>query len=91
MPERIVSKVPTAGLWVGQTDEKELGITYPRLDRILYGIELGLDVEQIAIRTSEKISEVKRIFDKVRLSWHKRNMALIPKIGIRTIGIDWRD
>jgi NAD+ synthase len=28
VPEKIVTKVPTAGLWDGQTDESELGITY---------------------------------------------------------------
>jgi len=91
LPEKIVTKVPTAGLWDGQTDEKELGITYNRLDKILYGIELGLGIEQISILTSEDVSEVKRIFEKIRLNWHKRNLALIPKLGMRTIGIDWRD
>lgn len=28
VPQRIIDKVPTAGLWEGQTDEKELGISY---------------------------------------------------------------
>ena len=28
VPDQIVDKTPTAGLWDGQTDEKELGITY---------------------------------------------------------------
>lgn len=28
IPEKIIQKVPTAGLWEGQTDEGELGITY---------------------------------------------------------------
>ncbi|PMP94177.1 MAG: NAD(+) synthetase, partial [Thermodesulfobacterium geofontis] len=36
VPEKIIFKTPTAGLWEGQTDEDELGITYDLLDRILY-------------------------------------------------------
>src|SRR5207249_11557477 len=48
LPPEIVEKVPTAGLWPGQTDEAELGISYDELDRILLGIELQLDPETIA-------------------------------------------
>ncbi len=35
VPEEIVTQAPSAGLWAGQTDEQELGITYEKLDRIL--------------------------------------------------------
>ncbi len=35
LPERIIEKKPTAGLWPGQTDEAELGISYVELDRAL--------------------------------------------------------
>ncbi|MNP65657.1 NH(3)-dependent NAD(+) synthetase [compost metagenome] len=28
MPQSVIDKAPTAGLWEGQTDEKELGISY---------------------------------------------------------------
>ena len=34
IPEKIINKPPSAGLWEGQTDEGELGITYEELDRI---------------------------------------------------------
>jgi NAD+ synthase len=36
VPEKILRKKPTAGLWAGQTDEGELGLTYRQIDRILY-------------------------------------------------------
>jgi len=36
VPKAIVEKPPSAGLWPGQTDERELGINYEELDRILY-------------------------------------------------------
>ncbi|MGC9124161.1 MAG: NAD(+) synthase [Thermoplasmata archaeon] len=42
-PHEFIDKVPTAGLWKGQTDEEELGIKYELLDRILYGIEQFMD------------------------------------------------
>ncbi|MBM3252037.1 MAG: NAD+ synthase, partial [Candidatus Omnitrophica bacterium] len=32
IPERIIAKPPSAGLWQGQTDEGEMGITYDDLD-----------------------------------------------------------
>lgn len=36
VPEEIVIQAPSAGLWDGQTDEQELGITYKKLDTILH-------------------------------------------------------
>ena len=41
MPRRIIEKPPSAGLWEGQTDEGELGITYVDLDRALEAIRTG--------------------------------------------------
>lgn len=35
LPDRIITKVPTAGLWEGQTDEGEFGFTYREADEIL--------------------------------------------------------
>ncbi len=35
MPQIIVNKTPSAGLWEGQTDEEEMGMTYELLDRYL--------------------------------------------------------
>ena len=36
VPNKYITKAPTAGLWEGQTDEKELGMGYDVLDLILY-------------------------------------------------------
>lgn len=35
VPEDILERVPSAGLWEGQTDEGEMGVTYEQLDRYL--------------------------------------------------------
>ena len=35
IPKQIIDKPPSAGLWPGQTDEDELGLSYEELDRYL--------------------------------------------------------
>jgi len=39
IPDRIISKPPSADLWEGQTDEVELGLTYAKLDAFLYYLD----------------------------------------------------
>lgn len=35
IPEQIITKPPSAGLWQGQTDEDEMGFTYEQADRVM--------------------------------------------------------
>jgi NAD+ synthase len=39
IPQPVIDRPPTAGLWAGQTDEQEMGITYDDLDRTLAAME----------------------------------------------------
>src|SRR5215213_7159812 len=41
VPEPVITKAPSAGLWEGQTDEAEIGLTYDELDRALASISGG--------------------------------------------------
>src|SRR5213592_3354852 len=82
LPSEIVDKVPTAGLWPGQTDEGELGIPYAELDRILLGIELQLESEAISEKAAVPLDHVKYVLGLVEKGVHKRKMPLIPKVGI---------
>ena len=91
IPKKIVEKTPTAGLWKGQTDERELGISYDGLDRVLLGIELQMEPEAIAEKSGVRLAEVRRIEALVAATAFKRKMPLIPKVGVRTIGLDWRE
>ena len=91
LPERIIRKAPSAGLWKGQTDEGEMGITYERLDAVLLGLELGLGEGEIAERADTTKAEVRKIAQRVRLSSHKRKFQPAAKIGFRTPGLDWRE
>ena len=38
IPEKIIEKVPSAGLWKGQTDEREIGFSYAEMDKTLKDI-----------------------------------------------------
>jgi hypothetical protein len=91
LPAHIVDKVPTAGLWRGQTDEEELGMSYRELDSILLGLEMQLDEGEIVRRADVPLEGVRRVQQRMRQNLHKRKMPLIPKLGIRTFGLDWRE
>lgn len=65
LPKRIIGKPPSAGLWEGQTDEGELGITYPELDRALQALDTG----RIESVPADRMAWVR---DMVARSAHKR-------------------
>lgn len=58
-PENILRKPPSAGLFDGQTDEAEMGVTYGQIDRFLSGEAIDPDAEAI-IRRYHARSEHKR-------------------------------
>lgn len=90
IPAPIIRKPPTAGLWVGQTDEKELRMSYDNLDKILYGLELKIKDEDIQKYATVTKAQIERIRTMRIQSQHKRRFPLVPKIGVRTPGLDWR-
>lgn len=67
VPDEVINKAPSAGLWEGQTDENEMGTTYDMIDRYLKGEEIpDNDLE---------------IIDKLHArSEHKRNLATAPDV-----------
>ena len=78
VPEPIIAKPPSAGLWEGQTDESEMGITYENLDGILYDMEQDRTDPQIAADTGLPLSEIERIRKQVVSMEHKRLPAARP-------------
>lgn len=68
VPQPIIDKPPSAGLWVGQTDESEMGFTYADLEKYLtqgpsaVSPALGLRIERLA-----------------RASDHKRALPAMPE------------
>lgn len=91
IPEEIIKRVPSAGLWEGQTDEEEIGMKYEDVDRILFGIEIGMDDEKIHEKTGIDLDKVKSIRKMFVSSRHKRKFPYICKLGIKTIGMDMRE
>ena len=90
IPKEIINKPPSAGLLKGQTDEADLKISYKKLDLILLGLEKKIDLLTISKISKISITDIKRI-KRMRInSQHKRRSPLIPKIGLRTPGLDWR-
>ena len=89
VPPVVVRKPPTADLWVGQTDEGELGFTYADADLILYHlVDRRMKPESlIAAGFDEKL--VMGIRERIRKSHYKRVMPLIAKVSLRTIGHDF--
>jgi len=63
VPARIVDKPPSAGLWLGQTDEGEMGFTYAELEDYL---RKGPDS-----LTPATVMKIERL---VRVSEHKRHL-----------------
>ena len=59
-PESIRRKAPSAGLFEGQTDEKEMGVSYAAIDRYMAGGSVSPE-EQAIIERYHRISEHKRV------------------------------
>lgn len=80
VPETIINKPPTAGLLPDQTDEKELGMTYLTLDKLLYAyLEKKYSKTELANELGLELSEVERIIRLYNNSEHKRNTPPILK------------
>jgi NAD+ synthase len=91
MPERVITKPPTAELRPGQKDEDSLP-PYSVLDRILEGlVDKELSVGEVAEATGEDIALVADIESKILKAEYKRRQAPPGvKIGNRNFGRDRR-
>ena len=72
LPEEIINRVPSAGLWGGQTDEEEMGLRYEDLDEIISAIEAG----KRSLTPKEVVARVKRL---IEASQHKRSPVAVFK------------
>ncbi|MBH0230001.1 NAD(+) synthase [Halobacillus yeomjeoni] len=59
VPDEVIHKQPSAGLWEGQTDENEMGTSYAMIDRYLKGEEIPAEDKEI-IEAMHKRSAHKR-------------------------------
>jgi len=70
VPQPIIEKPPSGGLWPGQTDEGEMEITYREIDQVLQALEAG-DVPRVPAETLAKVQRM------MKYSAHKRAMPPI--------------
>jgi len=81
VPTRIIDKVPSADLWQGQTDEDELGISYEKLDRILYYlIDQQYPSEKVVMLGFDRQS-VEAAQNQVARSQFKRRLPLVARLS----------
>ena len=86
--ERIVSKPPSADLWPGQTDERELGASYDDLDRILFALVDRRWTVDRCVGAGLDRPLVEWVARRVAQTEFKRQQAPVAKISLRTPGID---
>ena len=80
IPETILKKKPSADLWIGQTDEDEIGLTYDDLDNILYRlVDLKLDPMEIE-KSGFALSKIQRVTKLMSNSEFKRMMPPVALI-----------
>jgi NAD+ synthase len=81
IPEPIISKTPSAGLWEGQSDEKEIGLSYDQIDTALKALE-GRNWQE-----GNPIED--KVLEMVKKSGHKRmsapNLLAVPQPSDDTV------
>jgi NAD+ synthase len=89
VPESILQKAPSADLWVGQTDEDELGYTYAEVDQLLYLLIDQRYSPEDCVAAGFRESFVRAVVSRVRRNHLKRILQPIAKLSNRTIGYDF--
>ena len=74
IPELIIKKAPSPGLWKGQTDEGEIGISYDMIDEILYRIDYDLGFDGLKMSVVEKIKKM------IKVAEHKLKIPPIYEV-----------
>jgi NAD+ synthase len=90
VPPAILDKAPSGDLWVGQTDEEELGLTYAEVDRLLVLlIDRRWQPAQLH-REGFDAALIERVVRMIRRNQYKRRLPVIAKLTHRTMDRDFR-
>ncbi len=89
VPQPIVDKAPSADLWIGQTDEAEMGLTYAEVDQLLYLLADERYTPEEALEAGFDRAYIERVWRTIRVMQFKRRGPLIAKFSKRTVGIDF--
>jgi NAD+ synthase len=89
VPDSVRQKAPSADLWVGQTDEGELGFTYADVDQVLYLLVDERYTVNEVVEEGFARAFVEDVWRRVKINHYKRTMPNIAKLSRRTIGHDF--
>jgi NAD+ synthase len=89
VPQVILEKPPTADLWLGQTDEGELGFTYAEVDQLLFMLVDQRYRPEDCVEAGFDENFVREVMERVRKNQFKRLMPPIAKLSNRTVGYDF--
>jgi NAD+ synthase len=88
VPDQVVAKPPSADLWPGQTDERELGRSYDSLDRVLFALVDRRWTVERCVASGFARDLVEWVARRVAQMEFKRQLAPVAKLSLRTPGID---
>lgn len=89
VPSAIIEKKPTADLWVGQSDEAELGFTYAEVDELLHELIDNRVAQETLVERGFKEDFVHKVVRKIQSSQFKRRGPVICKMSPRTVTHDF--
>lgn len=90
VPEGIIKKAPSGDLWVGQTDEGELGFSYEEVDRLLFLLVDRRWRPAQLVRAGFDAEFIDRVLRMIRRNQYKRRLPVIAKLTDRTMDRDFR-
>jgi NAD+ synthase len=76
-------------LWLGQTDEGELGYTYAEVDQLLYLLVDERTMPEDCINAGFEERFVTAVMERIKRNQFKRLMPPIAKLSNRTVGYDF--
>ncbi len=88
IPKSIIKKPPSADLWQGQSDEKELGFSYAQIDPVLVDFVDNRATKEELLKKYEK-NLVEFVLKKIYQNQFKRKPPVIAKLKSRTVGHDF--
>ncbi len=89
LPASILQKPPSADLWIGQTDEGELGYTYAEVDQVLYlMVDERYTIDEVVEEGFDR-AFVEGVWRRVKVNHYKRTMPNVAKLSRRTLGHDF--
>ncbi len=89
LPASVLDKPASADLWPGQTDEADLGLTYERVDQLLYLLVDRRFSAEDCVDAGFERGFAEDVLKRIRRSQFKRVLPPVAKLSNRTVGYDF--